>query len=201
MDDLTACHDCDLLIKLPEHVAGHQKVSCPRCRKRVLSGHKNPVDYVLALSCSAIIILLMANSFPFLSFSAQGQSQTMSLFQASAELFQQGFYLLSILVFCFIIFLPFVYLILLVLLLLPMKWGKKRVSSVHLGKLISGLLPWVMAEVFMVGVLVALIKIVAIASVVLGISFWAYIIFTLLFVYIASVVDNKRLWTWVEHGQ
>ncbi len=53
----------------------------------------------------------------------------------------------------------------------------------------------------MVGVLVALIKIVAIASVVLGISFWAYIIFTLLFVYIASVVDNKRLWTWVEHGQ
>ena len=55
-----------------------------------------------------------------------------------------------------------------------------------------------MTEVFLIGVLVALIKIIAMANIVMGISFWAYILFTVLFVYISNIVDPHRLWGWID---
>jgi paraquat-inducible protein A len=60
------------------------------------------------------------------------------------------------------------------------------------------LLPWAMSEVFLMGVLVALIKIAAMAKIVLGMAFWAYIFFAVMFLRLVSIADTHRLWGWVE---
>ncbi|MBK8972486.1 MAG: paraquat-inducible protein A [Hahellaceae bacterium] len=199
--DLYACHECDLLIRLPDQYDARKKLVCPRCHHTITSGHRNPIDSVIALSVTGIIVLLIAGSFPFLSFATQGQSRTITLFQASTELYLQGFDLLALLVFCFIVSLPFLYLFLLLAILVPIKFNWRRSQPIFMGRLISFLLPWSMSEVFLIGVLVALIKVVAMADIVLGVSFWAYVCFAPIFTYVVSVVDVHRLWHWIEHGR
>ena len=55
-----------------------------------------------------------------------------------------------------------------------------------------------MVEVFIIGVIVSLVKIMKLATVILGISFWAYIVFTLCLVAALSGLDRWRVWGEIE---
>lgn len=193
-----ACSECDRLINLPESVDANHSLFCPRCHHKIQSGHKYPLDYVLALSLTGLLLLVAANSFPFLSFEAKGQGHSINLVHASAELFAQGFPALSVLVLAFIIVLPMLYLSMLVVLTMPIKLNLAWRAPVWFGRILSALLPWAMAEVFLIGVLVALIKMMAMATINFGISFWSYILFSVTFTYISAIVDAHRLWKWLE---
>jgi paraquat-inducible protein A len=193
-----ACHECDLLVELNSQIESDQSAHCSRCHQVIFAGHRNPLDYVVALSFTALALLVFANSFPFLAFEVKGQSRSINLIHSAQELYEQGFPVIAGLVFSFIILLPLVYLISMLILTVPIKLGIKRSPPIMLGKFMSVMLPWVMTEVFLVGVLVALIKIVAMANIILGVAFWAYIGFTMLFIYISNVVNPHRLWRWVD---
>lgn len=197
-----ACHECDILIDMDIDVEidPKQVVHCPRCHHSIFSGHKNPLDHVIALGITASIILVIANSFAFLTFEAQGQSRSISLLDSVYVLAQQGFPTLAALIFCFIILLPMIYLLSLLALTLPIKLGMQRSRPILLGRCISLLLPWSMAEVFLIGVLVALIKIVEMADIIMGTSFWAYVIFTVMFIYISNIANAHRIWQWVDYS-
>ena len=54
--------------------------------------------------------------------------------------------------------------------------------------------PWAMAEVFLIGVVVALVKIGGMATVTLGPAFWAMAGLVLLVVYEASSLDEWSIW-------
>lgn len=200
MNEITACHECDLLIELPEKVEQSKAVHCPRCSHKLTSGHQNPIDYVLAISFAALSILIIANFFPFMAFEASGQYRSITLAQASFVLYEQGFHVLSVLILLFIILLPATYLCAVIALVLPIKMQWKRNSPINLGVFIGWLLPWSMAEVFLIGVLVSLIKLVSLANIFMGIAFWSYVIFTILFTYLATIIDPYKLWHWVEWG-
>jgi len=66
------------------------------------------------------------------------------------------------------------------------------------GRLLFWLSPWSMVEVFIIGVLVSLVKIAALASVVLGISFWAYVGFAVCFTASLSSLDRLQIWREIE---
>jgi paraquat-inducible protein A len=55
-----------------------------------------------------------------------------------------------------------------------------------------------MVEVFLIGVIVSLVKIAAMATVVLGISFWAYVAFTICFTLALSNLDRYQCWHLIE---
>ncbi|MEC8429425.1 MAG: paraquat-inducible protein A [Pseudomonadota bacterium] len=202
---LIACHECDLLIEMPDIADTRHELRCPRCHHRILSGHSNPVEHTVALSLTGLILLAIANAFPFLSFASQGQSHSITLYQASQELFAQGFYILAALVFCFVILMPLLYLGAILLLTAPLlfmqQFKRPLTPPTALGIFIDHLLPWTMTEVFLMGVLVALIKIVAMADIILGLSFWAYIAFTIVFIGLSGIVSRHRLWHWMEYGR
>lgn len=200
MKETIACHECDLLIELPERLAEDNAVYCPRCNNKITSGHKNAIDYIIAIGLAGLVVLTIANIFPFMAFETQGNYRSIALIQASFELYREGFYVLSALIFLFIIVLPAVYLMSLLWLVIPIKMGWKRKRPIRLGIFIGWLLPWSMAEVFLVGVLVSLVKLVSMADIFMGIAFWSYLVFTFLFTYLASIVDSHKLWHWVEWG-
>lgn len=54
--------------------------------------------------------------------------------------------------------------------------------------------PWLMVDVFLIGVLVSLIKIAAMAEVTMGVSFWAFCAYTALVVRALSMIDVYWLW-------
>ena len=51
-----------------------------------------------------------------------------------------------------------------------------------------------MAEIFLIGILVSFVKIVAIADVSLGLSFWAYVFFSVCMTAAILNIDKRELW-------
>lgn len=195
-----ACHDCDLLITIPE-MEENQSLICPGCHSKQLTKYKRPLDFSISFALSAIILLFLANNFPFLSFEAQGQNRTITLVQASNEMYSQGFLLIALLVYGFILLFPLIYLFSLLALLIPIKLGLKPFMPVFIGSLMGFFLPWIMVEVFMVGVLVALIKIMELADIIFGFSFWAYLGFVIFFTLTANIANRHQLWDWIENAR
>ena len=55
-----------------------------------------------------------------------------------------------------------------------------------------------MVEVFIIGVIVSLVKIAKMATVGLGVSFWAYVAFSILFTMVVSALDRYQCWEQIE---
>ncbi len=198
---LHACLECDLLVNMPDAISHRTNVHCPRCNHSIAMGHNNAKQYVLATSFTALILMVVACTFSFISFSSNEQIRTINLLQTFTELYTQEYYFVAVLVFSFILLLPTLYLTSVCLIILSTFRGFEIVPSVGLGKLMSYILPWSMAEVFLIGVLVALIKVTSMADISLEPSFWAYVIFAPLFTHIVSVIDSHRLWDWIEQAE
>ena len=57
---------------------------------------------------------------------------------------------------------------------------------------------WAMAEVFIIGVIVSLVKLAMMATVVLGASFWSYGAFTICLILALSTLDRYRCWADID---
>jgi paraquat-inducible protein A len=55
-----------------------------------------------------------------------------------------------------------------------------------------------MVEVFIIAVIVSLVKIASLATVVLGISFWAYAAFSICFTLALVTLDRYQCWEMIE---
>ena len=84
--------------------------------------------------------------------------------------------------------------------LLPLQLRRRNRFTVFILRWLFRITHWSMVEVFLIGVLVSLIKIAAMADVIPGISFWAYILFSIAVTYVLSQVDRVQLWRWVNQG-
>lgn len=152
----------------------------------------------MAFSISALILLTLASSFPFMQFKASGLESIMTLPQAALELWRNDMPELAILVAAFIILIPAVILILIVILVGILMTQRQYGFLATLGRLIFTLKNWSMVEVFFLGVLVSLVKIAHMATVVLGLSFWAYAAFSVLFTLSVSNLDRFQCWNRIE---
>ena len=98
----------------------------------------------------------------------------------------------------FIIYIPAAILVMLLFLCVPLSRGRYRPWMVPVAKGIFLAQNWSMVEVFIIGVIVSLVKIAAMATVVLGISFWAYAGFTICFTLAVSNLDRFQCWERIE---
>ena len=189
-----ACHECDLLLELPNIEEG-QRAYCPQCNHLICSNPHNGIERGLAYALAGISFLLLANIFPFLAFKARGREQVMTLLQSSIELYRGGNEFLAAFVLMFIIIAPALLLFCIIWILGPLVFkGKRAVGAYWLGRLVFQASPWSMAEVFLIGILVSVIKIASMATVVLGISFWAYVGFTICLTMTMASFDKHYFW-------
>ena len=122
----------------------------------------------------------------------------MTLPRTAVELNAQGYATLAVLVLGPIIGIPALMLAMILALLVPIRRRLRAPWLVPAGRLLFFLSPWSMVEVFVIGVLVSLVKIGAMATVVLGISFWAYVGFAVCFTASISNLDRLQIWREIE---
>ncbi|MFK8049825.1 MAG: paraquat-inducible protein A [Halioglobus sp.] len=188
-----ACHECDLLVTVPVLKVG-EKAFCPRCNYLLTAKRPAAQQRMLAYSAAALLFLVLANAFPFLGFSAQGQERTVTLLQSVAILITENYPSLAALVFAAIIVIPALFLIGVIYVSLSLTLQRLLPGAKTTLRWVLLLLPWSMAEIFLIGVLVSFIKIVAIADVALGLSFWAYVLFTVCMTVAVMCIDKRELW-------
>jgi len=195
-----ACHACDLLLGLPAIKTG-QRAYCPRCNHLLCSKPRNGIQRALAFAISGITFVILANIFPFLAFQRSGREQVITLLQSAFELYLEGSEILSAFVLVFIIIGPILVLCCLVWVLAPLLLKNKLAPGAYmLSRFIFQASPWNMVEIFLVGVLVSLVKIASHATVVLGISFWAYVGFTVSFILTMANLDKHHFWNALDQA-
>lgn len=188
------CHDCALPVTIPE-LQHMQKAICPRCGLKLTVYYRANLDYIVAFALTTLVFLIATLPFPFLSFSARGQSQQMDLIQGLHTLIDHDFLMLAIVQGIAIFIIPLVILGSLFYLLLPIILGKNPPpAKEQIVSLVFMLLPWSMAEIFLIGTLVSLIKMSTIADLSLGLSFYAYIAFSVCMVLTVSYLDKVALY-------
>ena len=122
----------------------------------------------------------------------------MTLRSTPGSLWEHGMPAVAFLVAAFIIVIPAAVLVLLLAISVPLAQRKLRWWLHPASHLLFKMQSWAMVEVFMIGVIVSLVKIMAMATVILGISFWAYAAFSVLFTFAIANLDRYQCWNLIE---
>lgn len=170
---LVACHECDLLHHAGDIPSGARAL-CSRCGAELYRHVPNSLDRSLALYLTSLLLFLLANVFPFLSLKIGGRVEDNILLSASLAFFREGMGELGILVFLTSILFPFVTIAGMLYILLPLKFGQHAPGTGRVYRLVSRLMPWSLIGVFMLGVLVSVVKLLDLATVIPGVSLFAF---------------------------
>lgn len=197
--EMIACNQCDLLMAYPQLSPG-EKARCPRCDYAITSRGHQAMDRLISMSITGLLLLLFASVFPFLGFSTSGQEKQITLLQTASTLWENNYPELGVLTAIFIIIAPATFLGSLLYVLLHLRAGVIPWGGKTLCKWMFHLIPWAMAEVFFLGVLVSLIKVAAMAAVEPGLSLWAFVLFCLVFPAVLALTDRYQIWFWMDHG-
>jgi paraquat-inducible protein A len=188
-----ACPQCDLLQTLPAIEPG-QRAACLRCGTVLLTRPKHGVQVPMALTLSALIAFVIANTMPLMDLSVVGRSASTTIIGGAWDLWQNDQPITAAVVaFCAVIA-PALYLLfmLLVLLaarrpLLPHYYGELLRWGLHMRE-------WSMFEVMLIGILVALIKIASLATVNPGIGMVGLVALAFLLPAISVNFEPDRIW-------
>lgn len=191
--EVVACPDCDLLNRLPEGAIAD--LLCVRCGAVLYRHRPDSIERSLALTIAALILFFLSNSFPFLALKNSGFVQETTLLTGVRELWKGGGQALSLLVLFTCILAPFMQLAGLFYVLIPLKWGCRPAPFARpIFRFVEEVAPWGMMEVFMIGVLVALVKLGHMATIVPGISVFSFGILVLVMAATFSTLDPQQLW-------
>jgi paraquat-inducible protein A len=192
-----ACPDCDLLQRVPELPPGG-KARCPRCGFTVATRTFEPLDRPLALTITALIALLVANTAPLMGLSAVGRQASTTIVGGAHQMWVQNQEVTAVIVaFCAVIA-PAGYIVFMLTVLLA---ARRPPAPRWVGEMMRGaefMRPWSMNEVMMLGILVALIKIAELATVEAGIGMYAMGALVILFPAIMATFDPAEIWQRVE---
>ena len=192
-----ACPDCDLMQRVPELQPGG-KARCPRCGRTVATRSVDPLHRPLALTITALIALIIANTAPLMGLSAVGRQASTTIVGGAYQMWVQGQEITALIVaFCAVIA-PAGYLLFMLTVLLA---ARRPPAPRWVGEMLrraDSMRPWSMNEVMLLGILVALIKIAELASVDVGVGMYAVGALVLLFPAIMVTFDPAEIWQRVE---
>lgn len=192
-----ACPHCDALYRLGELPEG-ATARCGRCGGVLRQRRRNALQRTSALALAAAILFVVANVFPFLAFDMQGRTTQTTLASGVLALRAGGYVELAALVFFTTILAPAFQITLLLWLLLPLHRGRVPWRLPEAFRLLRRVQPCSMMEVFLLGILVAIVKLAGMANVVHGLALWSLGLLMLVLAAAISSFDSQELWDRVE---
>ncbi|PXX37919.1 paraquat-inducible protein A, partial [Aquitalea magnusonii] len=148
----------------------------------------------LPLVLAGLLVFILANVFPVVGLEAGGVRTATTLLGTAWQLAQQQMQPVALLILLTGVLLPGLELLCLLYLLLPLSLGHAPPGFAMVMRLVRSLHPWGMVEVFLLGVLVALVKLAHMAAVHPGIGLWSFFALILLLAGSASRFDAGQLW-------
>jgi paraquat-inducible protein A len=197
---LTACHECDLLQREPILPSGGV-ARCRRCNAVLFRHALDSVDRGLAFTLGAATLFIIANIFPIVGLEVQGISNATSLYGAVGTIWKNDMEGVAALVFVTTILVPAMELSLMLYVLLPLKLGQMPQGLAQILRVLQSVRPWSMTQVFILGVLVALVKLQHLAHVVPGIALWSFGGLILLLTAAIASFNTHELWNMVREGE
>ena len=197
---LVACHDCDLLVEVPV-LADRAAAKCPRCEYVIARGAHHTIERTVALSVAALLLFVAANVFPLLTMRTQGNETEATIISGSRILWNQGNRGLAALVLVTTFVAPLVHNVLTLYVLIPLGFRLKAPAAADVFRWLNHIRVWSMAEVFVLGVLVSLVKLADMAEIVPGIALWAMGLLIPVLTASMATLDPDEVWDRLDHSK
>jgi paraquat-inducible protein A len=190
--DAIACEGCDAVYRrMP--LGPREVAHCARCGTELDRHAGDQGARVLPLTVASLILFAIANLFPIVEIELRGLASETTLAGAVVVLSTEGMSLVALLVLATTILFPLLQLCILFYLLVPMARERRPAGFGVLVRILQSLRPWGMIEVFLLGVLVAVVKLSSLAQVVAGPALWAFVGLTVLLTAVLSF-NPRTFW-------
>ena len=197
LDELIVCEQCDLLQQEAVLEPGGAAL-CGRCGNVLFRSQPRGLELSLVFSLTAAALFLISNSFPIVTISSQGLTNSTTLLDAADRLVRDGIPSIAALVFLTTFLMPALEIAALIYLLLPLKFGRLPPHLSLAFRLIYLVKPWAMVEVFMMGLLVTITKLNALASVAPDIALASFVLLMIAVTAAAANFDPHTFWRRVD---
>ncbi len=168
---------------------------CERCQHVIITNKAHSIDRALAASIAGIVLLVVSMFLPFLALARSGVESNISVLDAVSALWFSDMRWLAIFTLAFIVLLPLLRLSFIAWVLWQLRLGKPAKPAMRWAfRWAEFLEPWTMAEIFMVGVVVSLVKISSLATLSVGLAFWSLLALIAVTTLISVVLCRDTVW-------
>jgi paraquat-inducible protein A len=192
------CHTCGLLSEELPH-----EQDCPRCTTPLHHRKQNSIEATWALLLAAIILIIPANVYPVMTVIRFGQGEPSTIFSGILHLIEGGMWGLALIVFVASLVVPILKLIVLSYLLISVHkksiWRPRDRTLLYRVTEVVG--AWSMVDIFLVGLLSALVSLDALSTIRPGIGatfFGGVVVITM---FAAHKFDPRLIWDNVREHQ
>ncbi|SDX52112.1 paraquat-inducible protein A [Roseicitreum antarcticum] len=201
LDDLIACPHCDTLHRVTPLAPGEQ-ARCSQCGHRLIAPRRDAFLQVIAMGITVAILMLGALFHPFIAISVSGMTRRTSVFDAALS-FSSGVLLpLTVLTVAFIILIPVMRAAALVYVLVPLVRDRPAARYAKpMLRFAEFLHPWSMAEIFIISVAVALVKVAGLAMVTFGPAFYTFVALVIVVAVQDLFMCNFSIWQALERSE
>jgi len=187
------CHECDEICKISTpHKPGRYK--CHNCGTKLYTYKPGMIEKLYAYNLAALVLFIVANYFPFLTFHVAGSSSHANFATSIFYLFQDEQWMMASAILFTTIIIPFFRILLYCILFGSLYHRYLPRYATQMLKLLENLLPWGMLDVLMIGILVSIVKLVKMGTIIPGTSLWAFMLMVLILAAAQSIFDPHQVW-------
>lgn len=191
MRELVICRYCDTVHRRSE-VVGRATARCVTCDSPLYRANAD-LGAMLAVTLTATVAYAIANFFPLITMSISGHRTEATLWSAIVASYNQELPVVAGALTISLIILPLVEIALLLSVLVPLSAGTRPPGFAFIMRAIRFMRPWRMVEVFLLGVVVAVVKLAGLASTVPGWGSFGIVVLTFALAALGSF-DTAALW-------
>jgi len=192
------CHDCDALQQVAAVDPGNE-ARCVRCGSRLFRNPKGGIDRPLALIISSMILFVIANLYPIMTLKIAGKEQSATITDTALIFLHRGSPEVAAIVWLPSVLIPGLIIFGLFYILTSIRFQMQLPFTKPMLKLLTRLSPWGMMDVFFLGILVSLVKLVALADIALNTGFYAFLLLIVAYAAAMSSLDMHTLWEGLCH--
>jgi len=190
---LVACHECDLLMRKPVLQDG-ESAECPRCGYELFSHRHRVVRRSMALVLTALLLYVPANFLPIMQLNLLGQTSQDTVWSGVVGLYESGMQGIAVVVFLCSMAVPLLKLLCQLLVLLSIRMDFARSYGLLLYRIYHHMREWGMLEVYLMGILVAMVKLMDLADLSLGLGLFCFIALLLVQVWLEVTMAPHQIW-------
>ena len=200
-----SCHYCHSLNRLPDNVDrlddDHRLgLHCHVCGAEIHSRKPRSISRTWAYVLAAIILYIPANTQPIMTFKLWGDGRPETIMSGVVSLLKADMWPLALLIFVASIFIPIAKLLVLGFLLISVQlrsqWlPRERTELYRVTEFIGR---WSMIDIFVIGILVALVQFGNTATVEPGIGALSFACVVILTMFAAHTFDPRLIWDAIE---
>ncbi|MDO9619481.1 MAG: paraquat-inducible protein A [Pseudomonas sp.] len=193
LKQLIACHECDLLLRRPDAGAG-ERVECPRCGYELYTHRTQVVRRSMALVVAALLLYVPANFLPIMQLNLLGQATEDTVWTGVLGLYNSGMQSVAVVVFLCSMAVPLLKLLCQFAVLLSIRLDIGRSYGLLLYRIYHHMREWGMLEVYLMGILVAIVKLVDLAELSIGLGLLCFVALLLVQVWLEVTMSPHQIW-------